>query len=515
MRDGARGAVLLYAMLSLGFLALAAGLARPIQSARRELQLNWDPARAEGLPPDIAITGAALGTFRGLAVNFLWLRAVRLHDQGRFHEAMQLSDWITTLQPRFPRVWEFHAWNMAYNLSSANQDPEQRWLWVNAGIRLLRDRGIPSNPHSLGLYRELAWLYVHKIGRYHDAANLFYKTRLALHWQGILGAPPGGGLEEYLGWLEGRLAVPAVAARIREEEAMDPEWMVALAREYGPLDWRHSASHALYWVLLGRRRSDESVSGAEPFVALEADRLIFHALRALTHEGRIIFEPETGYFSTIPDPRFVASFEKALEEVATRTGERESVTYRANHQTFLEWAMRIAYSYGDREEALRQHARLRELYGDPDSGAPYDVELEALVTSTFAEGLGDPLEVKQVVAGLLLRALKEGTASDRLDQAEHLVATAREVYRRFRTEHVEADTTMAQLGFRTLEEMIADAAVQFFSDGQVSVESRTRAWRNLPAVTRRALWPRLERVLEAAARGAGMEAAVAFPLPGG
>ena len=506
--------MLLYGALSLGFLVLAAGLAVPIESERRELQLNWSPARAEGLPPDIAITSAALGTFRGLAVNFLWLRAVRLHEEGRFHEAMQLSDWITTLQPRFPRVWEFHAWNMAYNLSSASHDPEQRWVWVNAGIRLLRDRGIQHNPHSLGLYRELAWLYFHKIGRYHDSANLFYKTRLAEHWQEILGAPPDGSPEAYGAWLEGRLGVDSVAERVRNEEGMDPEFMLTLARAYGPLDWRHSSSHALYWVQLGRRRSEESVRGPELFVSREADRLVFHALRALTHEGRITFEPESGYFSTSPDSRFVASFEKALEEVVDRGGGRDSETYRAGHRGFLEWALRVAVSYGDRAEADRLLKRLRELYGDPArSGHPYDVGAEEFVQAALDAGLDDPVEVKQVVAGLLFRALEEGVAVDKPERAAELVATAREVYVRFGKEEVDPDTSLEQLGLRPFEEMVGDAARQFFSDGGIPVPHRARAWSNLPPAARLQLWPRLKTSLESAARGAGLDASVTFPPP--
>ncbi|GAB4386697.1 MAG: hypothetical protein Kow0022_16450 [Phycisphaerales bacterium] len=79
---------------------------------------------------------------------------------------------------------------MAYNISVVTQTPKERWQWVQAGIRLLRDEGIPANPNEMLLYKELAWIYIHKIGGYTDDANQYYKRRVAEEWQVILGEPP-------------------------------------------------------------------------------------------------------------------------------------------------------------------------------------------------------------------------------------------------------------------------------------------------------------------------------------
>src|SRR5207253_542677 len=83
----------------------------------------------EGQPPQVAV-GIAMGAFRGLFVNILWIRANQLKEDGRYHESMDLARAITQLQPRFPQVWVFHAWNMAYNISVATQTPDERWRWV-------------------------------------------------------------------------------------------------------------------------------------------------------------------------------------------------------------------------------------------------------------------------------------------------------------------------------------------------------------------------------------------------
>ncbi|MDH7598420.1 MAG: hypothetical protein QHH07_02125 [Sedimentisphaerales bacterium] len=135
----------------------------------------------ENAPPSLAFATVAMGAFRGLVVDILWIRADALKEQGQFFDARQLAEWITTLQPRFPDVWVFQAWNMAYNISVAIpvSRPDQRWHWVKSGYELLRDKGIPLNPKSLALYQELGRIFQHKIGGITDDAHKYYKVQLA------------------------------------------------------------------------------------------------------------------------------------------------------------------------------------------------------------------------------------------------------------------------------------------------------------------------------------------------
>jgi hypothetical protein len=134
--------------------------------------------------------GIAAGAFRGLFVNLLWIRAQNLKQAGKYWEAVDLSRTITKLQPRFPRVWAFHAWNLAYNISVATQTTDERWQWVNAGIKLLRNEGIPANPNDMLLHRELAWIFLHKIQMRMDDANNYYKQAFAREWTIVVGPPP-------------------------------------------------------------------------------------------------------------------------------------------------------------------------------------------------------------------------------------------------------------------------------------------------------------------------------------
>ncbi len=158
-----------------------------INSQRQEMKLIINEP-LENAPPSLVFATVAMGAFRGLLVDILWLRADRLKDQGEFFDARQVAEWITILQPRFASVWEFQAWNMAYNISVAipATQPEERWRWVKNGYELLRDQGIPLNPKSILLYRELARIFQHKIGFVSDEAHKYYKLQLAMAMEPLL-----------------------------------------------------------------------------------------------------------------------------------------------------------------------------------------------------------------------------------------------------------------------------------------------------------------------------------------
>src|SRR5262245_5001373 len=120
-------------------LAVSGVLAVGLTASSGRHRLVYTDKAVEGDPPQVAM-GVAMGAFRGLFVNMLWIRANALKEDGRFYESMDLARAITRLQPRFPQVWVFHAWNMAYNISVATQTPQERWQWVQAGINLLRQQ---------------------------------------------------------------------------------------------------------------------------------------------------------------------------------------------------------------------------------------------------------------------------------------------------------------------------------------------------------------------------------------
>ena len=193
-------------------------LMAPVNAIRRERQLVVNPDALGTLPPEIALLGK-LGTFRALAIDWASIRAERLKEEGKNYEALQLHQTVCDLAPRFPRVWVNAAWNMAYNISVSQYTPAARWKWVQNGIKILRDRGIPANPKAVALYKELAWIYWHKVGGYLDDEHLNYKKALAVEMELVLGAPPVVlDEQEYFDWFRKIVDAPRdVATLIRDD----------------------------------------------------------------------------------------------------------------------------------------------------------------------------------------------------------------------------------------------------------------------------------------------------------
>ncbi len=176
---------------------------------------------------------ATLGGFRSLVAEAIWFRADRLQENGRYVELAQLASTLTFLEPHTPEVWSYAAWNLAYNVSIMMPTPEDRWRWVDAALRLLRDDGIRLNPQEAELYRELAWFFQLKIGTDLDAAADLYR----LKWREI---------------------VTDVAARNAWHElAMDETKMAEVERLYAIDDWADPQASALYWAHTGMPFADQ------------------------------------------------------------------------------------------------------------------------------------------------------------------------------------------------------------------------------------------------------------------
>ncbi len=158
-----RAKKILLLLLAAGLLAGSGQMQKFLNHDRNRLGLTRMSA-LENAPPLLAFTTVALGGFRGLIANALWIRANDLQLDDKFFEAAQLAQWITSLEPSFTQVWIFQGWNMAYNISvkfkeNAPGDYSDRWRWVENGIVLLRDEGLRYNPNDVLIHRELAWFF--------------------------------------------------------------------------------------------------------------------------------------------------------------------------------------------------------------------------------------------------------------------------------------------------------------------------------------------------------------------
>ena len=340
-------------LLAAALVLFAAWQNRRLGDARRA-GLPEAPAYAAQVPPFLNFLTIGLGGFRGVAAEVLWSRADRLQEEGRYFELVQLSEWITWLDPHATEAWSYNSWNMAYNISAMMQRPADRLRWVSHGIALLRDRGLPANPNNAKLYRDLAWFYQNKIGTDTDTAHLTYQLALATELAPLL--RPDGAVADTP---ENRTALRALR--------LDPDRMLRLERQFGTLDWRVAATHAVYWASRGL----EHARGPE---RLASRRAVYQPLIQCVQAGLFDGDLSKGVYHARPNLQVVGPALQFLEETY-----RESPTLgvRTAYSYFLLYAIRQAGAGGNTTEA---EAWLRDL-------------------NRLGEGLFHPMTLDEVLRG--------------------------------------------------------------------------------------------------------------------
>lgn len=621
----------------------SAGFSTALTAEAGRAQLSYTDAAQEGDPPEVAL-GIAMGAFRGLFVNYLWIRANKLKEQGKFYEAIELSSAITRLQPRFPRVWVFHAWNMAYNISVATNTAAERWTWVKAGLELLRDQAIPRNPNDVLLHKELAWIYIHKIQGWADDANHFYKRELAKEWTIVLGTPPArtGSTEEntrtYADWLlpvvEARDTLEAVieeeqraagenaprnpdgtprslvrelADRLRNEAKMDlgidllryiefrkalgvspastrfggrlsdaarnaaletllddpalrPAWdrlipfirhriivhdyhmeparMLRYTRKYGPLDWRHPATHSLYWATAGVEEGMQR-QGLTEFDTINTDRLVTHSMQELWRFGEIQFDLVTGEYFALTDFNFVDQYEAVLDALVKRAGivgdpMRPYNTYSAGYTNFLREVIRTCWNRGEYALAEKYHAKFRNFAGinihDQSLKELLSLPLAEFVREQLKDQITIPYVAVQEMESALIEAFTRGLLMRQPEVFKRNIEyakAARDAYLKEQSERTTPDPEadrMARFVGRSFTEMASMVFLRLLAGGtlggpdggyRLGPNQAADMFQRAPAELQQAVYDDLVRVYTQRDRFPPDVLAVLFPEPSG
>lgn len=677
------------ALVMAGALAGCVLLMPTIKDQRADLRPNVDAA---GLPPEYALLNTALGPFRGLFVDWLWYRTEMLKRQNKIYEVNTNARWITTLQPRFPAVWAYHSWNLAYNISVKTDTEEERWNWVQKGVRLLREKGIPHNPKALYLYRELARTFWHKLGLRSDDMHYYYKQRMAERWQTVLGEatlleteqqaldrlepiatmaerhfqtnqPPRAmrdrlsnlaatypdhadalndlkttrlvearqriarwgrarhdadpellealnsidqrlktlvsgdplgrfrrahpeaatvlaklqqaGLtvnwqgfkplgrlllkQHYQGtdaidqnqqrWLtqQERAFWPIVKAHqasepwgqvmallrakvLVDEFNMDPGYMRQLADQYGPLDWRHPASHAVYWASLGLERAFSIRKGGTGDW-LNTHRRVVQSLQMLFKNGRVYYSPLTlkpldGDVRLLPDTRFVQAYEDAMNKAVAKIREREGEdarvsSFRTGHENFLKYAVERTFLYGDRKRAEQLYRRLRQEYGRSAGGAApakYQVPLATFMTNWLRDELKrDQETTRRFVEGFVRRAVLQGLATGRRNTFQRLIESAQVAHKAYNTNpefaHKAPIAKQGRLALPPFDRMLKDGYLRVMTRPSRSMVERQRIYQNTPSSLQRAVYGELRQRLAPRLKQRGLAFEAVFPPP--
>ncbi|MCP4177240.1 MAG: hypothetical protein GY756_05695 [bacterium] len=408
-------------------------------------------------PPLVAFTTVALGGFRGLLADILWLRTISLQDQGRYIEMAQVASWISKLQPRFTGATAFLAWNMAYNISITYTEPENKWRWVENGIKLLKS-SIKYNPNSPVLFKELSWIYINKIGGLRDSANLYYKTQLALQIEEISG---GGNLDinslykisenikdnpliisniqtklkklkissynslkKFSNYYKTYHTIPKeVSNSLTQEELkntvgyfeikllqnnliMNIKSMHQIYENFGNVDWRLYQTHALYWII----KAIKVEPGNDEYKSI-----LSIIIQSCISDGTLLLLDKSNYnnFTTYPNFELISSIKTYLYNQIEKN---ETANNRNAYLGYLESCIPLLYNHKKIEQAkLYLTEAAKELYKNKTS----DINIQQYMNHYWKNYL-TPLNKSQVIRlvdqqiflGYLLYALDKKKISE-------------------------------------------------------------------------------------------------------
>ncbi len=423
-------------------------------------------------PPVLAFTTVALGGFRGLIANVLWIRANDLQQEGKYFEMVQLADWITKLEPHFTHVWLVQAWNMAYNISVKFTQPSDRWRWVQRGIELLRDDGLRFNPGEPLIYRELAWFFQHKMGQNLDDAHMYYK----LAWAGQMTDLLGGARPDF----ESLLQPQSEAAReqvetLRRQYKMDPGTMKAVDDLYGPLDWRLPEAHAIYWAYLGMQHSRDKD-------LMPLRRVIYQSMQQATLQGRlkVVDLGDQRSVRLGPNLDLVAKASAAYEEMI-RDEEQphlKDAISRA-HRNFLREVVYLLYTHNRLADAQRWFDIMREKYSD---AVPAGAALDQWALQRVA-GIIPSMSYRQAIAIIegLLAQHYQNLALDEDDQAIAYEGMARRVYELYAARTETQEERLGLPRFNEMKRTVLDRLLDPQQGLPPQVAARLRTRLGLPA----------------------------------
>lgn len=344
------------------------------------------------MPPTLTLITVALGPIRGLIADALWWHVAELQERTEYFEILKYTDWITTLQPKNPFVWTYHAWNLAYNIAYEFPTAKSRWEWIYSSIKLLRDEGLQLNPDDNFIKNELAWIFVDRVGGTSDPQYDYYIEK----WSELMGkymktgdrkeimsmvANPDSTSEfektsqlkafileaeqkgidildkknqqnpltekqiEYLNRDKSALAQVDLFNRtnaIRKEMKLDPKRMLYIDKNFGPFNWLLPPATAIYW---GARDKKSQYSQGY----LNYKEVVPVAMQQSFLKGSIVANFESGIFTTTNNFAVAPNVIKVYRE-RIKDSDKPDLE-KGNCLMFLINAIPILYSFNEIETA--------------------------------------------------------------------------------------------------------------------------------------------------------------------
>jgi hypothetical protein len=484
----ARAKKILLLLLAAALLFSSGQLQKSLNRDRAQLGLTIS-GPLQNAPPMLAFTTVALGGFRGLISNYLWIRANDLQQDDKFFEAAQLADWITDLEPHFPQVWVFQAWNMAWNISVKFKDFTDRWHWIQRGFELLRDDGLRYNPDSTLLYQWLGWIFQSKLGQNVDDANLYYKQQWAEAMTPLF-APNGTNFSALI-----RPQTPEArtnALLLREKYKIDPVFAQKVDGQWGPFDWRLPEAHAIYWYALGLEKAKEHPGNVKQDDLITLRRGIYQSLLQAFHHGRFIANPFNPSYELGPNLDLIPKLNETYEEMM-KEDQKSRDNIATAHKNFLKDAVYFLYEDNRLAEAAKWFHYLGQKYpdkpliiGNPNS-LPSQISLDEYAVAVVQEDIGETSQerVTAAIEGMLARAY-EALAIGEDDRYAGFKLLAGKVYQHYQAEISRMNSNLQRIGLPPFADLNRDVLNQLLDSQQglpFAARAVLRTQLGLPAET--------------------------------
>lgn len=356
----------------------------------------------ENAPPQFVIAVNLLGGLRSILIDMLWLRTIKLREQGKFFEMSQLYKWICELEPQIEDIWTHNAWNMAYNISFEMPFDKDRWRWIKKAIHLLRNQGLKYNSKSAKIRKEIAWIYSHKIGQSWDDMHFYYKKQLALEMNGFvkniedlkkmetlkkttvfLKNNPEinnlftdlqyNGIHNYTDFRDAfeisekqpeydKDIMTKISLLLRRDQLqkmykLDISEMINVMKKFGHLDWRLPDTHAIYWAYTAKKFANKKNM-------ILYDRIIYISMQTMYRRGKLFLMKDGAdyLYITGPDKNFIDTMYQVYVEIMDYYKKSEAAikNIKISYFHFLSEAIVLLYAFDDTENAKKYFSIIKK-----------------------------------------------------------------------------------------------------------------------------------------------------------
>lgn len=359
---------LLIVVLAAGLMVVS-GISRT-HIGQMQKKMGYDNSGiAQDAPPEQVFTTVVLGGFKGLFVDFLWIRLVDLCTRHRFFEVVPIANWITALQPNFGAVWVFQSWNFAFNISKQFVSAKDRWNWIEIALDMLINRGLHYNPTNPQINTEIGWILIRRVARSNDEFHVEFKTWFIENMEKLFHETG------YHPITLKKLSPDSVpVTEFNQKLRMQLVKMKQVNTLYGPLDWRLPATHAVYWA----KQAMDYAPRADNF---KASKTLQAGLYMNFFSGRLLMEPNSPPVF-LPRPEILekvnAYFESKIKEYET-SGEKKS--FQVGHCIFLQNATFMLYKMGMKARAQEAFDYVKKHYANQEKATSVPEFVKAFETS--------------------------------------------------------------------------------------------------------------------------------------